>query len=184
MPNIGFKHSEETKIRMSLAQKGRKHSEETKQKISLSHRGIKFSKEHCHNLSLSLRGRTTSWKGRHHTEETKQKIRLKRLGRKNSEETNRKSGLRWKGKNNPRWNGGKRIHQAGYILIKALDHPTKHHDNYILEHRFVMEKYLGRLLKRNEIVHHINEDVSDNRIKNLMLFPNVTAHLNYHRQTK
>lgn len=32
-----------------------------------------------------------------------------------------------------------------------------------------MEEFLGRKLKRNEIVHHINKDKSGNRIKNLQL---------------
>ena len=37
------------------------------------------------------------------------------------------------------------------------------------EHRYVMENYLGRKLRTDQIVHHINGDARDNRIENLQV---------------
>ena len=42
-------------------------------------------------------------------------------------------------------------------------------DNHIMEHRYIMEQFLGRKLTEDEVVHHINEIKTDNRIENLII---------------
>lgn len=79
---------------------------------------------------------------------------------------------------NPTWKGGKRIDERGYIRIAIGNRRWKY------EHRLVMEKIIGRPLTRNEDIHHINGDKSDNRIINLMFFPSKHAHSKYHHFLK
>ena len=82
--------------------------------------------------------------------------------------------------NSPNYKGGK-ITSQGYVKILVGKYKNGH-SKYELEHRLVMEGILGRRLNNGEIVHHINEVTTDNRPENLMLFPNVAAHRNYHRE--
>lgn len=64
---------------------------------------------------------------------------------------------------------GYHIGSKGYRLIYVPIHPKATKAGYVPEHRLVMMKSLGRLLNDDEIVHHINANKLDNRIKNLQI---------------
>ncbi len=60
-----------------------------------------------------------------------------------------------------------------YLLMKLTPDDFFYHmancDGYVLEHRLVVAKALGRCLHSWEIVHHINGVKNDNRHQNLQL---------------
>lgn len=119
-------------------------------------------------------------KGIPNSKETKRKISEANKGKRNSPATEFKKGENL-GKLNLSWKGGRRKTEDGYILVYSPSHPFKTINNYVREHRLVMEKKIGRYLKPKEVVHHINEIRDDNREENLLLFPNMPAHIEHHR---
>ncbi len=74
------------------------------------------------------------------------------------------------GENHPAWKGGKHLDSSGYVLIYCPEDPRANMGRYLLEHKIVMERYLGRELLKNESVHHKNGNRTDNRIENLELW--------------
>jgi hypothetical protein len=86
------------------------------------------------------------------------------------------------GPSHPNWNGGT-TRRDGYVLRRAPSHPAAV-NGYVLEHRLVMEQKIGRYLRDEEIVHHINHVRDDNRPENLMLLIGQAEHSRLHGEER
>lgn len=58
----------------------------------------------------------------------------------------------------------------GYVITYKKDHPNSRSTGCLLKHVLVMSEHIGRPIKANENVHHINGVRDDNRIENLELW--------------
>jgi hypothetical protein len=76
------------------------------------------------------------------------------------------------GKNSKCWKGGT-INMQGYKIFC-------NNGKRISEHRYIMEKYLGRKLLRKEIIHHIDGNRLNNSLDNLFLFSSSSEHMKNH----
>ena len=89
-----------------------------------------------------------------------------------------------KGAESYNWKGGRILKTSGYVQVRIYEddpyYPMAEKSGYVIEHRLVMAKHLGRLLDPNEIVHHKNGKKGDNRIENLQLTESLAAHFKLH----
>jgi hypothetical protein len=81
------------------------------------------------------------------------------------------------GKASGTWRGGRYVDHDGYVRV--LSGIRK----YPYEHKLIVEKAIGRKLKKNERVHHINGNRQDNRNRNLLVCT-TGYHLNFHLKMK
>lgn len=124
---------------------------------------MKFQKGHEAIGGFETRFKKGDGLGKHHSDEVKLKQSETKLGDKN-----------------PNWNGGIKI-MRGYVAILKPEHPYNN-GGYVLEHRLIMEDFLGRYLLKGEEIHHINGIKNDNRLENLMLFANKGKHTFFHHE--
>jgi hypothetical protein len=68
------------------------------------------------------------------------------------------------------WKGGINKHASGYLKEQRKGHPLADRNGYVMQHRLVMEKVLGRTLEKHERVRHKNGVRDDNRPENLELW--------------
>lgn len=74
--------------------------------------------------------------------------------------------------------------QRGYIKKMQKDHPFADSYGYVLEHRLIMEEHIGRYLRPQEVVHHINRVRDDNRLENLQLLQSRKHHPPFHERVE
>jgi hypothetical protein len=131
---------------------------------------IDYRSTRCNKCIGPIRGE--SRKGSSHTEVAKQKI-----GRASSAKfTDNYIEEHYRSKRR----GKKRKAVNGYILIKDYEHPNRNCHNDVMEHIKIMSDHLGRPIKNEEIIHHINGKRDDNRLENLYLYPDHSSHMRGH----
>ena len=117
----------------------------------------------------------STWWTTHDTTETRRKIKEN-----HARPTKGKTGPL-----HPSWKGGRYTNKRDkYVYVYAPGHPncvkaTNGVGGYMLEHRLVMEKLLGRYLHPDEDVNHRNGIKDDNRPDNLRLVSHF-AHFEEH----
>ncbi len=84
---------------------------------------------------------------------------------------------------NPAWKGGVTFkrNKGNYIGPKYVRCPLEfaamaRTDGYVMEHRLVVARWIGRPLTRIEAVHHEDHDTRNNTRANLSLWPNNQTH--------
>ncbi len=84
---------------------------------------------------------------------------------------------------NPSWKGGRYRRFDGYVLVRLQPgdffYPMVKANGYVLEHRLVMARHLGRCLYDREKVHHKDGIRYHNELNNLML-STASKHLKMH----
>ena len=101
------------------------------------------------------------------------------------DEKGKVSSVRYDEKKFIRYKGNNKKSQESYK--KGKEHPSWKGGSdcyYRKEARKIMEKHIGRKLRKGEIVHHLDYNPKNNDIDNLHLFPDAFEHNIYHRMLK
>jgi hypothetical protein len=136
-------------------------------------KGYKHTKASRLKMRSSKIGKRNNRYGTKHTDATKQKMSLARS------EWCAENTESLRGANSGSWKGGASIDSHGYRIVKCYGHPYNNND-YVKEHRLVVEKRLHRFLVPSEVVHHIDGNKLNNKASNLICFINNGVHKRFH----
>lgn len=152
--------------------KGKHHTKETKGKMNKA-------------ISKAMMGNIPWNKGIPCSEETKDKISEANTGKCLSEEHKEKIGESNTREKHGNWKGGfKKVNGYIYFNVPKRSRFSCMADKrgYVKLSRLTMAGYLGRPLTDEEVVHHIDEDKTNNKKGNLRLFESHGKHMSLHHK--
>ena len=160
---LGYKHSQESRQKMSKSKKGHFVSEETKKKIAEAQSGEKNHNYGKHYSYEYKRKMSELLKGHRHSDETKKKISIARKGK-----------ASFIGRHHPNWKGGISFEPYSIDWTETLKRSVRERDKYICQ---LCNQYGNN-------VHHIDYDKQNCNPNNLItLCKKCNAKVNYNRNT-
>jgi hypothetical protein len=82
------------------------------------------------------------------------------------------------------WKGGRYTDPRGYVRLNLPAHPNADAQGHVYEHVFIVAQLRGRPVPAGAVVHHVNEDPSDNRPSNFVLCDSPSYHRLLHARMK
>ena len=89
-----------------------------------------------------------------------------------------------RGKPSPNYKNGRTKGPSNSIYCLSHGHPRAEPHGYVLEHRLVAEKALGKYLPNKAVVHHNNGIRNDNRPENLTICEDENYHKLLHQRKR
>lgn len=135
-----------------------------------------------HAYGIPTREKHTGFKGKYHSDTAKMNISCAHRGKHLSDSTKKKISKSREGLvlRPSEYGGHTKFHRGGYILVYKPSHPYAHKDGYVFEHILAYERAHNCFVDRKRfVVHHINENKTDNRPENLVLMT-ASEHMSYH----
>ncbi len=153
--------SEETKNKISIANKGQKRSEEIKKRLSVIHKGMPSGRKGKTGWIPSAEWRMKQSLSRKGIK----MLNTENMGRYiRTEKTRKIASEQKRGVKNPNWNNGSSFEPYSVEFTKALKQRIRERDKYICQECGFNEG----LLKKNLHIHHIDYNKKNNYPNNLI----------------